>query len=766
MKEISVKDLNTEEKVDMVAGRTFWSFGGAERFDIPPVRVTDASNGIRQQYKDEGYTSRVGNIPAICYPALCALGCSFDEELAYDIGRALGKECRSRNISVLLGPGINIKRNPLCGRNFEYISEDPVLSGKMGAAFIRGVQSAGVAACPKHFAANNQETRRSKSDSVVDDRTLFELYLRSFEIAVKEGKPWAIMPAYNRLNGTYCCENKWLLEDVLRKEWGFDGVTISDWGAVNDIARSIENGLDVEMPGGVNSDKDTIKNAIEEMSISQTAVDRACQDILRLTKRTAEAANEDFGYDKKKHLDIAKKAAESSFVLLKNEGMLPLKKEEKLLVVGRFAKRPRYQGAGSSKVKLMHAETPWMSLRDEFESIKYLKGYDEDIKVSDECFNEVAEEAKTADKIIVFAGLPEEYESEGFDRKNMKLPAYQNIFIKRLSRINKNIIVIVQAGAPVEMLWRNEVQAVMMCYLSGSCFGSALAEVLTGRVSPSGRLAESFPHRMMDVPSYFIYPSDRKLAVYEERTDVGYRYYGYQNIKTAFPFGSGLSYTNFRYDEIQAKEADDKIEVSVTVSNIGEYDAKEVVQIYISGMSKGLFPVLAAFKKTEIKKGETKKIRLDIDPCQVAPFDENTGAFVLKAGTYTISAMKNAVEEEIGTEISIDSDHIYKVNVRLGNSKDPENFAYIKKEEKEITDNSSLRDLQKYSVMRPVSKLICAAGSRIETGIVISEQMPEMLMDSPFRQIPMGTNGKVKLKYIKKTCDFFNKIVNNKHRRK
>ncbi len=766
MKEITAKNLNIDEKVRLVAGRSFWSLGGVENFDVPVVRVTDASNGIRQQYKDVGYSSKVGNIPAICYPALCALGCSFDEELAFNIGKALGKECKSRNIGMLLGPGINIKRNPLCGRNFEYFSEDPVLSGKMGAAFIRGVQSVGVAACPKHFAANNQETRRSKSDSVVDDKTLFEIYLRSFEIAVKKGKPWAIMPAYNRLNGKYCCENKWLLDDVLRKNWGFDGVTVSDWGAVNDIARSIDNGLDVEMPGGVNEDEDYIKHSVETFSISNTSIEKACDNILKLTRRTEAVNEEGFKYDEEEHLRLAKSAAEDSFVLLKNEGVLPLKKEEKLLVIGRFAKKPRYQGAGSSKVKLIHAETPWMSIREEFASAKYLNGYDESFETSEDYFNTVAAEAENADKIIIFAGLPEEYESEGFDRRDMKLPACQNTLIRRLSRLCKNIIVVVQAGAPVEMLWRDEVQGILMCYLSGGCFGTALTEVLTGRVSPSGRLAETFANRLVDVPSFGNYPSEYKLAVYEEGTDVGYRYYNRKKISTAFPFGFGLSYTSFAYDEITACEKDTGIEVNVTVSNIGMFDSKEVIQIYISKKNSTNSPVLAAFKKIYIESGKKKNITLNIDPSEVAEFDTDRSAFVLESGEYIISAMKNAEEEAISTAVYIKNEFVYEIDAELGNYKNPENFEYRKEEARQITINSSMRDLQRYSIMRPISKLICEAGRKIETGIIISEQMPEMLMDSPLRQLPMGTNGALKLKHIKGVCDFLNKIAKAGHHRK
>ncbi len=761
MKKISPNDLSLKEKIHIAAGNSFWSLGNVERVGLPAVKVADASNGIREQYKDEGYTCKLGNKPSICYPALCAGGCSFDTEIIFEIGRTLGEECKKRGISVLLGPGINIKRSPLCGRNFEYFSEDPLLSGKLGAAFIKGVQSTGVAACPKHFAANNQETRRCKSDSVIDDKTLFEIYLRSFEIAVKDTKPWSIMAAYNRLNGVYCCENKWLLNDVLREDWGFDGAVISDWGAVNDISKSIAAGLDVDMPGAVNFYQKYIEECVISGKLDEKALDYSAGNVIRLAERTEESRIPGFDFDENKHLEIARKAAESSFVLLKNEGNLPLEKEMKILVIGSFAKRPRFQGAGSSKVKLSHLETPWMYLRDYFENISYEKGYDDDPDTNDKCFKDTIRAAKKADRILFFAGLPENLESEGFDRSDMKLPEQQNKLIKEISRINKNISVIIQAGAPVEMPWKDEVNAVMMCYLPGSCFGSAFLNVITGKVSPSGRLAESFPKKLEDTPNYAIYPSHGKTAVYAEGTDIGYRYYN-KGIKPAYPFGHGLSYTTFKYSDMKAEVSGDKIIVKCEIENTGNYDSKEVVQIYISKKDEPCGRKLAAFTKVFLKKGDKVTAELEIDPEYISELDAGKKAMIFEKGAYNISAGKNCEQMIIERELFVEKEFVYPIKAELGNAEKAENFKYMNEEEAVISVNSSLKDLERYKIIKLVIKLVEKAGHKINGGIITPDKMPELLLNSPFRQIAMGTNGKIKAVHIKKVCDFLNRILKNK----
>ena len=754
MADITVDKLNQKEKIHMMAGSTFWSFGDVERLSLPALKTSDASNGIRQQYKDEGYSSKVGSMPAICYPSLCACGCSFDAELVYEMGRALGEECRSRGIAVLLGPGINIKRNPLCGRNFEYISEDPVLSGKLGAAFINGVQSVGVAACLKHFALNNQETRRTNSNSIADGKTMWEIYLRNFEIAVKEGRPWVIMGAYNKLNGIYCCENSWLLNDILRNEWGFDGVTVSDWGGVNDIIRSFNNGLDVEMPGGVNNDEDHIEKCANTGELKQEAMDRAAADILRLSERTRKVS-EEYKYEEAEHLDIARKVAESSFVLLKNDGdMLPIKKDAKILVVGELAKRPRYQGHGSGKVKLSYAETPWASLKGYFPNIRFEPGYSLAVRYEDDKSERAYEACGSADIVLFFAGQLETGETEGFDRADMKLPTEQNKLIKAIARRNKNIAVIVQGGSPVEMLWRSEVRSVLMCYFSGSCFGSALLNILNGTVSPSGKLAETLPDRLSDVPSYEIYPAYGN-AVYKEGCEVGYRFYNKYGIDTAYPFGFGLSYTGFDFYDISAEMDGDKIKVRCSVKNTGKMSGKAVLQIYIKEEQSEEAYELAAFDKFFLEAGEEKTVETEINTRYVSRYDQGGNACVFEKGSYEICAGYSSAEMAAKTVIKVDESIIYPFEA------DSRGRIYFEGEKASdgITLNTTLREFEHKKIMKPVIGAVKMISRKIGTDLVPADRVSELVMDTPLRHLPMGTNGAINLEHVKKAVKAVNAIL-------
>lgn len=743
-----------------MAGNSFWSFGGVERLQVPALKTTDASNGIRQQYRDEGYSSKAGSIPAICYPSLCACGCSFDAEMLFEMGKALGEECRSRHIAVLLGPGINIKRNPLCGRNFEYISEDPVLSGKLGAAFIRGVQSTGVASCVKHFALNSQETRRANNDSVADGKTMWEIYLRNFEIAVKEGRPWVVMGAYNKLNGIYCCENSWLLNDILRKEWGFDGVTVSDWGGVNDIIRSFNNGLDVEMPGGVNDDEEFLITCAEKGFLSSEAIERAADDVLRLTQRTS-AVNDGFLYSTDRHLETARKMAESSFVLLRNEeDFLPLKKDAKILVVGQLAKRPRYQGHGSGKVKLSYAETPWGYLKEYFDDISFEPGYAPDYDKDEEKAERAVNAARQADAVLFFAGQSENDETEGFDREHMKLPDEQNRLITALTRENRNTAVIVQGGAPVEMLWRDRVKAILMCYFSGSCFGSALLNILNGSVSPSGKLAETFPDRLKDVPSYGIYPS-REYAVYEEGCEVGYRYYNKRGINTAYPFGFGLSYTRFEFSDVEASVSEGKIILRYFVENTGGMAAKAVVQAYIKAGGSGEAYALAAFDKLFLEAGEKKYSSLTIEPRYIAEYDENGNAYIMRKGMYEICLGHSSAEMAAKTDLNIEESIIFPF---AADSRSRQYFRSLR-EDGRINLNTTLREFEDKKALKPVIGAVKMISKKIGTSLVPPDKVPELVMDTPLRQLPMGTGGAVNIGQVKKAIRAVNTILGkNKNR--
>lgn len=754
MTDITADNLNTREKIELMAGRSFWTFGGVERLGIPPVKTTDASNGIREQYRDEGYSSKPGSRPALCYPSLCACGCSFDKELIFEMGRALGEECKSRGIAVLLGPGINIKRNPLCGRNFEYISEDPVLSGQLGAAFIKGVQSTGVAACPKHLALNNQETARTTVDSVADAKTMWELYLRSFEIAVRDGQPWVIMGAYNKLNGIYCCENSWLLNDVLRNEWGFDGVTVSDWGGVNDIIRSFNAGLDVEMPGGVNGDIEFISACAEKEILRESAMNRAANDILKLTGRTKGVAAKS-SYDENEHLDIIKKVAGESFVLLKNDDdILPVDKDAKVLVVGEMAKHPRYQGNGSGKVKLSHTSTPWEHLKKYYRNISFEAGYNLNCEEDEQKAQRAVDACADADVVLFFAGQSEESESEGMDRDDIKLPMEHGRLIKAIARRNKNIAVIVQGGSCVEMFWRDDVKAILMCYFPGSCFGDALTDVVSGKVNPSGKLAETFPDRLSDVPSYESFPS-RGYAVYDEGTLAGYRYYNKYNINVAYPFGHGLSYTEFKFSGIKAHAEADKIKAGCTVKNIGARDGKAVVQIYIKRKEGDDAPVLAAFDTIYLDAGEEKEAALEINPRYIARYDEDGNAFILDGGAYEITAGYSSVSAADKTELVIEDNLIYPFKIE---SREKSYYSGLN-DEQPVTLNSTLRDFEKYKAMKPVIAIVKAVSRHFGNSIVPGGKIAEVIMDTPLRQLPMGTNGAVSIVQIKKAVAAVNAII-------
>lgn len=761
MADSSVEKLNLSESIKLMMGNSFWSFGGVERLSIPAVKVADASNGIRQQYKDEGYSSRIGSIPAICYPSLCACGCSFDAKMAYEIGKALGEECRTRHIAVLLGPGMNIKRNPLCGRNFEYISEDPVLSGKLGAAFIQGVQSTGVGSCVKHFALNNQETRRTTNNSVVDNKTLWELYLRNFEIAVKEGRPWVIMGAYNKLNGIYCCENSWLLNDVLRKEWGFDGTVISDWGGVNDIIDSFNAGLDARMPGGVNGDEEYILSAAKSGELAKQSVVRASDNIMKLSKRTA-GVNKKHGFDKQKHLDIARQMAESSFVLLQNEdNVFPLKKESRILVVGEMAKHPRYQGSGSGKVKMSYAETPWEYLRAAFPHIKFEPGYDLNCEQDEKLAERALTACEEADTVLFFAGLSETEESEGFDRADMKLPAEHTRLIRAIARRNKNISVIVQGGSPMEMLWRDVVKGIILCYLPGSCFGSALTNILTGDVNPSGRLSETFPDRLADVPSYEIWPAYEN-AVYEEGIYAGYRYYNKYGVKPAFPFGHGLSYTSFEYSDITARLEDGRLKVNCFIENAGSIGGKEVVQIYIKSCSDDDIYRLAGFDKVYIEPGEKKEVVLELNPEYIAQYSEEENAMIFYAGNYEVAAGRSSAEMAVSTNIEVTSPSVYTFSIKSSS----EVVFNDDMDTDKITVNTTLRDLEKHKILKPAIGIAKKMSDKRSISLVPAGKTSDLLMDTPLRQYSMGTNGAVKSEHIEKAVNVLNKIFNSEKKRK
>ncbi len=644
-----ISQMTLEEKASLCSGSGFWHTKPVDRLGIPSIKMNDGPHGLRNV--NEGSWE---SAPATCFPAEVTLAASWDRKLVENVGKAIGEECQAEGVSILLAPGVNIKRSPLCGRNFEYYSEDPFLSSEMALHFIKGVQSQGVGACIKHFCANNQEHRRLTVNAVIDERTLREIYLASFEKAVKEGKPWAVMAAYNKVNGEYCSENKYILSDVLRSEWGFEGIVISDWGAVNDRVKSLTAGLDLQMPydGGFGDRR--IVEAVKKGEVPEEVLDRTVERILRTVFKAVRNRKEGFKFDKAAHHKLAREIARECFVLLKNEdSILPLKAEGTIAIIGAFAKKPRYQGMGSSRVNptiLDNAYDEILRIVGNRARLLYAEGYRLD---SDEVDGVLLEEARKtaeeADVAIVFIGLPEAYESEGYDRPHMKLPENHNRLLEEVSKVQRNIVVVLSNGAPVEMPWIDSVKAVLETYLGGQAWGGAVADVLFGVVNPSGRLPETFPKKLSDNPSYLNFPGEDDRVEYREGIFVGYRYYDKKEMDVLFPFGHGLSYTTFEYSglSLDKKEMTDQdvLRVSVRVKNTGEILGKEVVQLYVRDLeSSRIRPdkELKGFEKVELKPGEEKEIVFLLDKRAFAYYDEEIKDWRVESGEFEILVGKSS----------------------------------------------------------------------------------------------------------------------------
>ena len=662
-----MKELTLAEKAYLVSGNSSWTVGRIEGAGIPEIFVSDGPYGLRKQDTDtaEIYDS----IDAVAFPTSAATASSFDKDLMFEIGTALGKECQAEDVAVILGPAINIKRSPLCGRNFEYISEDPYVAGEMSAALINGVQSQDVGTSLKHFAANNQETERMYASSDMDERTLREIYLAGFETAVKKSDPWTLMCSYNRINGTYASENKWLLTDVLRDEWGYDGLVMSDWGAVSDRIKGIAAGLDLEMPGSGGVNDARIVEAVETGKLAEEDLDKAVRNVLNLIEKYHSKKREEV-FDRDKDHEIAVHAEEESIVLLKNEDVLPIKADEKIAIIGGFAENPRFQGGGSSHINA-HNIVSAVSVADSFGSFTYTEGfpYDGD-QMSDEMKNQAVEAAKNADKVVVFAGLPDSYECEAYDRSHMRLPECQNILIDELLKLSKPVIIVLHNGSPVEMPWADYVDGIVEAYLGGEGVGEAVMKVLYGKVNPSGKLAESFPKKVEDNPSYLSYLGQNHRCNYSEGIFVGYRYYDTKKMDVLFPFGFGLSYTTFDYSNLKVSVGGssvsgavdinaDKITVSVDVTNTGNMAGKEIVQLYISDKTKAAIrPVheLKGFEKIALNPGETGTVSFELDKRSFAWFNEAISDWYAAGGEYVIEIGKSSRDIVLTETIEVKGD--------------------------------------------------------------------------------------------------------------
>ncbi len=658
-----IAQMSLEEKAGLCSGKDMWHTKAIERLGIPSVMMCDGPHGLRKQDDSGVSTSLNVSVDAICFPTASATASSWDKALLNQLGQAIGEEAVAENVALVLGPGTNIKRNPLCGRNFEYFSEDPYLAGMLSASFIDGVQSKNIGTSIKHYCANNQETYRMTINSVVDERTLREIYLLPFEIAVKQSQPRTIMASYNLINDTYATENEFLLNKVLRDEWGFEGLVVSDWGATNKRVKGLKAGHDLEMPssGGMN-DKLIVK-AVQDGSLDESVLDTAVDRILDLVMKSTKNPK-DATYDKEEHYQIAKNIAKESAVLLKNDGSLPLR-TQKILLVGELAIEPRFQGAGSSFVNCTKISTVEQSLRDAGIEYEFTSGYD----LSDESFKKNAklrknavELAKNYDTVLVVAGLPEKYEAEGFDRKHINMPQSHDLLIEELAQVNKNVNVVLTMGSSVEMPWIDKVRSVLCMYLGGQSSGDACVDLLLGKANPCGKLAETFALKLSDIPSTQNFPGARFSVEYREGLYVGYRYFNTANAPVLFPFGHGLSYTKFEYSNLtlSSKNITDKdiLTATVDVQNVGDMDGKEIIQLYVNDVESSVYTPyqqLKGFEKIFLKAGEKKRVTFSLDKRSFAFYNVNAGDWQVESGEFKIIIGASSRDIRLEDSVTVNS---------------------------------------------------------------------------------------------------------------
>ena len=653
--ELLLKKLTLEEKCALLSGAETFKTRGMPEHGIPQIWLSDGPHGLRKQAGESDHLGLNPSVPATCFPTASAVANSWDAALGEEIGAALGEEAAAQEVSVVLGPGLNMKRNPLCGRSFEYFSEDPYLAGKLAAGYIRGIQSKGVAACPKHFAVNSQETRRMASDSIVDERTLREIYLTGFEIAVKEGHPRSIMSSYNLVNGTYANENKHLLMEILRGEWGFDGAVITDWGGSNDHALGVKNGSTLEMPAPGGDSVRELLAAVESGKISESDIDARLSELLPLvfdTKAALDAAPREF--DAAAHHALARRAAAESLVLLKNEGsLLPLAAGSKVAVIGDFAKNPRYQGAGSSMVNSTQVDVLLDKLIDsELNVIGYQQGFDRHGKPDAALQESACELATQADTVILCMGLDEIAESEGLDRSNLRLAQNQLDLLQAVAAVNPKIVVVLYSGSVVETPWLDNCQALLYAALGGQAGAGAVADALTGKVNPCGKLAETWPLAYADVPSAADFATRRKTVEYREGLYIGYRYFTTAEKAVRFPFGYGMSYTTFAYSDMAADEQG----VSLTVTNTGSVAGTEIVQLYTAKKNSELFrpaKELKGFARVTLAPGEKQRITIMLDDKAFRFWNVKANRWEIEGGEYELLVGASVEDIRLCEKISV-----------------------------------------------------------------------------------------------------------------
>ncbi|MBC8504426.1 MAG: glycoside hydrolase family 3 C-terminal domain-containing protein [Anaerolineales bacterium] len=658
--------MTLEEKASLSSGLNFWYLKGIKRLGIPSIMVTDGPHGLRKQAGDADHIGLSKSVPATCFPTASALAATWNRDLIYQVGVALGEECQEEKVAVILGPGANIKRSPLCGRNFEYFSEDPYLTGEMGKSHINGVQSQGIGTSLKHYTVNNQEFRRMVIDAIVDERALREIYLAGYEIAIKEAQPWTVMCAYNRVNGTYASDNKYLMRDILKDEWGHEGLVVTDWGAMNERVDAIIAGTELEMPGAPNGNDDKIVAAVQSGELDEAVLNSAVERILTLIFKAEETLSEDFVYDRQAHHALARRVAGEGVVLLKNEdSILPLQENSKVALIGRFAKEPRYQGAGSSLINPSQLD----NLYDEIvnlvggENITFAPGYTVTGDQPDESLiQEAVDVASTAEVVVICAGLTDLYEVEGLDRENLNLPPGHGALIYRIAQNHSKVVVVLSNGSPVEMPWVDDVTGIVEGYLGGQAGAGAMADILYGVTNPSGKLAETFPLKLEDNPSHHYFPQGPATVEYRESVFVGYRYYDSVGQDVLFPFGYGLSYTTFEYSDLKLGQHQlsdqETLRVSFKLKNTGFVAGKEIVQLYVRDTESTAFrpdKELKGFAKVDLAPGEESEVVIDLGPRAFAYYNVDLKDWHVESGTFEILVGASSQDIRLNASVEITS---------------------------------------------------------------------------------------------------------------
>ncbi len=655
--------MTLEEKAAICDGADFWHLKGMEKYGFPSIMVCDGPHGLRKKDYSKTGDSLSNSVPAISYPTAATTAASWDPELLYEMGVALGKKCLKEEVGVLLGPGINMKRSPLCGRNFEYFSEDPILAGELAAGFIEGVQSQGVGTSLKHFCANSQETRRMTCDSVVDERALREIYLTAFEIAVKKAKPWTVMNSYNKINGAHGSENKHTQLEILRNEWGYDGVVVSDWGAVNDRVLGLKNGNDLEMPSSSGAGAKKIVDAVKNGTLDEAVLNERALNMLNLIKKAVDGAKPGYAYNDADDQPFARKVAAQSMVLLKNNGILPLKKSGKVAVIGELARTPRYQGAGSSHINPTQLDNALEELQKVGYNVEFAQGYElkqKKAKKNAEHLQQAVEVAKRCETVVLFIGLTDDYEAEGFDRTHMNLPEAHDNLVREILKVNKNVVIVLAGGSPVEMPWNDGVSAILNSYLGGQAGAGAVADIISGAVNPCGKLPETYPMTYYDTPAVNNFPRNPASVEYRESVYIGYRYYEKAKKAVRYPFGYGLSYTTFEYSDIRLDKAsmseNDTLTVSFKLKNTGDVSGYEIAQLYVADKESTIYrpeKELKAFKKVWLNPGEIKEVKLILNKRAFAFYNVNINDWCVESGEFDILVGASSADIKLSATVNV-----------------------------------------------------------------------------------------------------------------